>query len=87
MINQDFIKAKQTIKNAEKYFNQTEVLSDTTRRTDEGEKKDAYLTIPSLTHYLLAEPDAPLVTARSLSGRGSSAARPRPRPTAPPPAP
>ncbi|MEM9480999.1 MAG: Uma2 family endonuclease [Verrucomicrobiota bacterium] len=39
-----------------------EVLSSSTRRTDEGEKKDAYLTIPSLTHYLLAEPEAPVVT-------------------------
>jgi Uma2 family endonuclease len=39
-----------------------EVLSRRTRRTDEGEKKDAYLTIPSLNVYLLVEQDAPLVT-------------------------
>lgn len=30
-----------------------EVLSESTRRTDEGEKLDAYLTIPSLETYLL----------------------------------
>ena len=34
-----------------------EVLSRSTRRTDEGEKKDAYLTIPSLGVYLLVEQD------------------------------
>jgi Uma2 family endonuclease len=32
-----------------------EVLSHRTRRIDEGEKKDAYLTIPSLRAYLLVE--------------------------------
>ena len=37
----------------------TEVLSDTTRRTDEGEKKDAYLTIPTLTAYMVVETDHP----------------------------
>jgi len=40
-----------------------EVLSDSTRRIDEGEKKDAYLTIPTLNAYLLVEPDAPRVVA------------------------
>lgn len=39
-----------------------EVLSKRTRRIDEGEKKDAYLSIPSLNVYLLVEQDAPLVT-------------------------
>lgn len=39
-----------------------EVLSRKTRRIDETEKKDAYLTIPSLSVYLLVEQDAPLVT-------------------------
>jgi len=39
-----------------------EVLSKRTRRIDEGEKKDAYLTIPSLNVYLLIEQEAPLVT-------------------------
>jgi Uma2 family endonuclease len=32
-----------------------EVLSNQTRRVDEGEKKDAYLTIPSLAVYILVE--------------------------------
>src|SRR5262249_48858178 len=38
-----------------------EVLSRATRRLDEGEKKDAYLTIPSLAVYVLAEQDSPEV--------------------------
>ena len=38
-----------------------EVMSETTRRIDEGEKKDAYLTIPSLTAYLLIDTDRPRV--------------------------
>jgi Uma2 family endonuclease len=38
-----------------------EVLSKGTRRIDEGEKKDAYLTIPSLNVYLLVEQEMPLV--------------------------
>ena len=38
-----------------------EVLSRRTRRIDEGEKKEAYLTIPSLGVYLLIEQDAPAV--------------------------
>lgn len=40
-----------------------EVLSRQTRRIDEGEKKDAYLTIPSLSVYLLVEQDMPAVVA------------------------
>ncbi len=40
-----------------------EVLSRSTRRTDEGEKKDAYLTIPSLAVYLLVEQDSAAVVA------------------------
>lgn len=39
-----------------------EILSRRTRRIDEGEKKDAYLTIPSLNVYLLVEQEAFLVT-------------------------
>ena len=39
-----------------------EVLSDSTRRTDIGEKCAAYLTIPSLKVLLFVEPDAPSVT-------------------------
>lgn len=38
-----------------------EVLSRRTQRIDEGEKKDAYLTIPSLGVYMLVEQDMPLV--------------------------
>ena len=36
-----------------------EVVSPATRRTDEGEKKDAYLTIPSLCAYLVVEQEFP----------------------------
>ena len=32
-----------------------EVLSEGTRRLDDGEKREAYFTIPSLTHYILLE--------------------------------
>jgi Uma2 family endonuclease len=47
-----------------------EVLSRRTRRIDEGEKKDAYLTIPSLKVYVLVEQEIARVVAhrRSLSG-------------------
>ncbi len=38
-----------------------EVLSKRTRRIDEGEKKDAYLSIPSLCAYLLVEQETPAV--------------------------
>ena len=40
-----------------------EVLSRRTRRLDEGEKKDAYLTIPSLCVYVLVEQETPTVVA------------------------
>lgn len=36
-----------------------EVLSESTRRTDLGEKRDAYLTISSLKVLILAESDSP----------------------------
>lgn len=36
-----------------------EVLSRRTRRIDEGEKKDAYLSIPSLAAFLLVEQELP----------------------------
>jgi Uma2 family endonuclease len=39
-----------------------EVLSRKTRRIDEGEKKDAYLTIASLSVYLLIEQELSAVT-------------------------
>jgi len=38
-----------------------EVISNRTRRIDEGEKKDAYLTIPSLCVYVLVEQETPAV--------------------------
>jgi len=38
-----------------------EVVSPSTRRTDEGEKKDVYLTIPGLTAYVLIETERPRV--------------------------
>lgn len=47
-----------------------EVLSRKTRRIDEGEKKDAYLTIPSLSVYLLLEQDAVVVTVHRRSEHG-----------------
>lgn len=39
-----------------------EVLSESTRRADLGEKRDAYLTIPSLKVLLFVEPEIPAVT-------------------------
>jgi Uma2 family endonuclease len=39
-----------------------EVLSKATRRADEGEKKDAYLTIPALSVYALVEQETPALT-------------------------
>jgi Uma2 family endonuclease len=47
-----------------------EVLSQTTRRIDEGEKKDAYLTIPSLSAYVLIEQNsaAAVVFRRTAGG-------------------
>jgi Uma2 family endonuclease len=47
-----------------------EVLSKGTRRLDEGEKKDAYLTIPSLGVYLLVEQETPAVVAYRRAGEG-----------------
>ena len=38
-----------------------EVLSQQTRRIDEGEKKDAYLSVPSLMVYILVEQETPAV--------------------------
>lgn len=47
-----------------------EVLFRGTRRIDEGEKKDAYLTIPSLGVYLLIEQDRPAVVAYRRTAQG-----------------
>lgn len=51
-----------------------EVLSPSTRRTDLEEKRDAYLTMPSLRVLLLVDPDATHVTVyrrRSEGGFGT----------------
>ncbi len=47
-----------------------EVLSRDTRRIDEGEKMDAYLTIPSLNHYVLLEQDSPAAAVYRRQDRG-----------------
>jgi Uma2 family endonuclease len=47
-----------------------EVLSRKTRRIDEGEKKDAYLTIPSLGVYLLVEQEMPAIVAYRRTEHG-----------------
>ena len=47
-----------------------EVLSRSTRRIDEGEKKDAYLTIPSLLVYLLVETESAAMVAFRRTERG-----------------
>ncbi len=47
-----------------------EVLSRKTRRTDEGEKRDAYLTISSLCVYLLVEQEMPVVVAYRRTDHG-----------------
>ena len=39
-----------------------EVLSESTRRTDLGEKKDAYLAVPSLKVLILVETEKPSLT-------------------------
>lgn len=53
-----------------------EVLSDSTRRADLGEKRDAYLTIPSLKVLLFVEPDTPeVITYRRKSDGGFEAER------------
>ena len=51
-----------------------EVLSDSTRRIDLGEKLNAYLTIPSLKILLFAEPDRPFVIAYRRQPPGGFAA-------------
>lgn len=47
-----------------------EVLSRRTRRIDEGEKKEAYLTIPSLLVYLLIEQETPAIVAFRRTEQG-----------------
>lgn len=47
-----------------------EVLSQRSRRIDEGEKQEAYLTIPSLSVYLLVEQESARVTAYRRTDQG-----------------
>jgi Uma2 family endonuclease len=47
-----------------------EVLSRSTRRIDEGEKKDAYLTIGSLGAYVLVEQETPAVVVFRRTEQG-----------------
>lgn len=47
-----------------------EVISESTRRVDEGEKLDAYLTIPSLEAYLLVDGGEACVTVYSRTDSG-----------------
>jgi Uma2 family endonuclease len=47
-----------------------EVLSVTTRRIDEGEKLDAYLTIPTLSAYLMIEAERPRVVVYHRTPEG-----------------
>ncbi len=47
-----------------------EVLSGSTRRLDLGEKKDAYLQIPSLDYYLIVDPVRMSVTTHRRTEQG-----------------
>jgi Uma2 family endonuclease len=47
-----------------------EVLSESTRRTDLAEKRDAYLTIPSLRVLIFAEPDRPALIVHRREAEG-----------------
>lgn len=47
-----------------------EVVSRRTRRTDEGEKKDAYVTIPSLAAYLIVEQETASVAVFRRTEQG-----------------
>lgn len=47
-----------------------EVISESTRRIDENEKRSAYLSIPTLTAYVLIEQDRPAATVWRRTERG-----------------
>lgn len=47
-----------------------EVVSEATRRIDEGEKRDAYLAIPTLMAYLVIETDRPRVVVHRRTDNG-----------------
>jgi Uma2 family endonuclease len=50
-----------------------EVLSESTRRADLGEKRDAYLTIPSLKVLLFVESETPVITLHRRKPEGGFA--------------
>ena len=50
-----------------------EVLSESTRRIDQGEKRDAYLAIPSLKVLLLIDSEVPEVTVHRRKAEGGFA--------------
>jgi Uma2 family endonuclease len=50
-----------------------EVMAENTRRIDEGEKREAYLTIPTLSAYLLIETDRPRVVVHRRHENGFTA--------------
>lgn len=47
-----------------------EVVSESTRRIDEGEKREAYFTLPSLTAYLIIETERPRVVVHRRTDEG-----------------
>lgn len=47
-----------------------EVVSQSTRRVDEGEKKEAYQTIPSLSVYLIVEQESPKIVVYRRGEQG-----------------
>jgi Uma2 family endonuclease len=47
-----------------------EVASRATRRIDSGEKKDAYLAIPSLSAYLIVEQESPTIEVHRRGEQG-----------------
>ncbi len=47
-----------------------EVISESTRRTDEGEKREGYLALPSLENYLLVDTKSALVVGFRRTQQG-----------------
>jgi Uma2 family endonuclease len=47
-----------------------EVISEATRRTDEGEKRESYFTIPALMAYLIIESNSPQVVVHRRTSEG-----------------
>ncbi len=47
-----------------------EVLSESTRRLDEGEKREGYLALPSVEHYLLIDSELRKVVCFRRSAAG-----------------